>query len=151
MLRAQLSRKRAIVILHDGTQPDQIRPLLPLTGQSLILITTRRALPGLEGADTLSLDVLPSTDAITPATPRHADCHLPTGRRGSPGNWRPYGAGWPRAWAAARVSLSDTGPCYHHAAHPGRVPAIERATGDLVPLIPQDRLRRLTPEDVRNR
>jgi tetratricopeptide (TPR) repeat protein len=65
LLRAQLSRKRAIVILDDTAQPDQIRPLLPLTGQCLFLITTRRALPGLDGAVVLTLDVLPSEDALT--------------------------------------------------------------------------------------
>ena len=64
LLRAQLSRKRAVVILDDAAQADQIRPLLPLTGQCLILVTTRRALAGLEGADALSLDVLPSDDAV---------------------------------------------------------------------------------------
>jgi DNA-binding SARP family transcriptional activator/Tfp pilus assembly protein PilF len=65
LLRAQMARKRAIVILDDAAQPDQVRPLLPLTGQSLVLITTRRALPGLAGASVLGLDVLPSGDALT--------------------------------------------------------------------------------------
>ena len=63
--RAQLSRRRAIVILDDAGRHDQIRPLLPVTGQSLILITTRRRLPDLEGASTLTLDVLSADDAIT--------------------------------------------------------------------------------------
>ena len=65
LLRAQLSRRRAIVILDDAGQDDQIRPLLPEAGQCLILITTRRTFPGLEGARALTLDALPMDDAIT--------------------------------------------------------------------------------------
>jgi DNA-binding SARP family transcriptional activator/tetratricopeptide (TPR) repeat protein len=63
--RAQLSRRRAVVILDDAARHDQIRPLLPVAGQCLILITTRRSLPGLQGARTLTLDVLSTDDAIT--------------------------------------------------------------------------------------
>jgi DNA-binding SARP family transcriptional activator len=62
--RAQLSRRRAVVILDDAARHDQIRPLLPVASQSLILITTRRRLPELEGARTLTLDVLSIDDAI---------------------------------------------------------------------------------------
>jgi len=47
--RAQLSRRRAVVILDDAARLDQIRPLMPTAGQCLIMITTRRRLPELEG------------------------------------------------------------------------------------------------------
>jgi DNA-binding SARP family transcriptional activator/tetratricopeptide (TPR) repeat protein len=63
--RAQLSRRRAVVILDDAAGHDQIRPLLPAEGQCLVLITSRRRLPGFPGARTLSLDVLPAAEAIT--------------------------------------------------------------------------------------
>ena len=63
--RAQLSRRRAVVILDDAARQDQIRPLLPVAGRCLILITTRRRLPDLEGARALTLDVLPAGDAVT--------------------------------------------------------------------------------------
>jgi DNA-binding SARP family transcriptional activator len=63
--RAQLSRRRAVVILDDAAGYDQIRPLLPAAGRCLILITTRSGLPDLEGARALSLDALPVDDAIT--------------------------------------------------------------------------------------
>jgi DNA-binding SARP family transcriptional activator/tetratricopeptide (TPR) repeat protein len=63
--RAQLSRRRAIVILDDAAGPDQIRPLLPVPGQCLILVTTRRRLAGIPGAGALTLDVLDTGDAIT--------------------------------------------------------------------------------------
>jgi DNA-binding SARP family transcriptional activator/tetratricopeptide (TPR) repeat protein len=63
--RAQLSRRRAVVILDDAAGSDQIRPLLPVAGQCLILITSRHRVPGLEGARALTLDVLSIDDAIT--------------------------------------------------------------------------------------
>ncbi len=53
------------MILDDAARHDQIRPLLPVAGRCLILITTRRRLPDLEGARTLTLDVLSVDDAIT--------------------------------------------------------------------------------------
>jgi DNA-binding SARP family transcriptional activator/Tfp pilus assembly protein PilF len=62
--RAQLSRRRAIVVLDDAARHDQIRPLLPISGRCLILITTRRKLPDLEGARVLNLDVLPVDEAV---------------------------------------------------------------------------------------
>jgi DNA-binding SARP family transcriptional activator/tetratricopeptide (TPR) repeat protein len=63
--RAQLSRRRAIVILDDAASPDQIRPLLAAYSRCLILITTRRRLTDFVGARTLTLDVLATGDAIT--------------------------------------------------------------------------------------
>ncbi len=63
--RAQLSRRRAVVILDDAARHDQIRPLLPMAGQCLILITARRRLPDLVGASVLTLDVLSPDDAVT--------------------------------------------------------------------------------------
>jgi DNA-binding SARP family transcriptional activator len=63
--RAQLSRRRAVVILDDAAGHDQIGPLLPLTSRCLILITTRRRLPELGWARSLTLDVLPVDAAVT--------------------------------------------------------------------------------------
>jgi DNA-binding SARP family transcriptional activator/tetratricopeptide (TPR) repeat protein len=63
--RAHLSRRRAVVILDDAAAADQVRPLLPLSGQSLILITTRRRFPSLAGARTITLDVLSVHEAST--------------------------------------------------------------------------------------
>ena len=62
--RAHLSRRRAVVILDDAAGHDQLGPLLPATSRCLILITTRRRLPGL-GGRTLTLDVLPVDEATT--------------------------------------------------------------------------------------
>jgi DNA-binding SARP family transcriptional activator len=63
--RAQLTRRRAVVVLDDAAQLDQIAPLLPVGGSSLVLITSRHRIPGLAAARTLTLDVLPADDAIT--------------------------------------------------------------------------------------
>jgi DNA-binding SARP family transcriptional activator/tetratricopeptide (TPR) repeat protein len=63
--RAQLSRRRAIVILDDAARPDQIRPLLPAPGQCRLLITTRRRLADVGDVYTLTLDVLAEGDAAT--------------------------------------------------------------------------------------
>ena len=62
--RAQLGRRRAVVILDDAAGHDQVSPLLPAVSRCLILITTRRRLAGLGRARSLTLDVLPDDDAI---------------------------------------------------------------------------------------
>ncbi len=63
--RAHLSRRRAVVILDDAAGHDQIRPLLPVTGPCLVLITTRRRLPDVGGAESLPLDVLSVAEAVS--------------------------------------------------------------------------------------
>jgi DNA-binding SARP family transcriptional activator/tetratricopeptide (TPR) repeat protein len=62
--RAQLSRRRAVVILDDIAALDQIDPLLPAAGRSLILVTSRYGIPDLAAARALTLDVLPVDDAV---------------------------------------------------------------------------------------
>jgi tetratricopeptide (TPR) repeat protein len=62
---AQLSRRRAVVILDDAASQDQVRPLVPAAGRCLILITARRGLPGLDGARALTLDALSPEEAVT--------------------------------------------------------------------------------------
>jgi DNA-binding SARP family transcriptional activator len=48
--RAQLSRRRAVVILDDTASVDQVGPLLPSDGRSLVLVTSRYRIPGLAEA-----------------------------------------------------------------------------------------------------
>jgi len=63
--RAQVSRRRAVVILDDVARLNQIGPLLPADdGRSLVLITSRHRIPDLTGTRVLTLDVLPVNDAI---------------------------------------------------------------------------------------
>src|SRR5262249_55982547 len=64
--RAHLSRRRAVVILDDAADNDQISPLLPVvTGDCLIMITTRRKLPDSWGATRLTPDLLSVDEAVT--------------------------------------------------------------------------------------
>jgi DNA-binding SARP family transcriptional activator len=62
--RAQLSRRRAVVILDDTAGLDQIGPLLPTGGRSLVLVTSRYRIPDLAQARAVSLDALPVDDAV---------------------------------------------------------------------------------------
>src|SRR5215471_196116 len=63
--RAQVTRRRAVVILDDTARLDQIGPLLPAGDcRSLVLITSRHRIPDLAGTRVLTLDVLPADDAI---------------------------------------------------------------------------------------
>src|SRR5260370_20475865 len=61
--RAELTYRRAVIILDDVPGTDQIRPLLPAAGECLILITTRQRLHSLDRAHMLTLSVLPDHDA----------------------------------------------------------------------------------------
>jgi tetratricopeptide (TPR) repeat protein/transcriptional regulator with XRE-family HTH domain len=61
--RDYLSSRRMLIVLDDATRSDQVRPLLPGTAGSLVLITSRRHLTALEDAHTVSLDTLPPAEA----------------------------------------------------------------------------------------
>ncbi len=60
--RSELARRRLAVVLDDAADTAQIRPLLPGSGRSAVLVTSRRRLTGLDGVRTLSLDVLSRTE-----------------------------------------------------------------------------------------
>lgn len=55
--------RRMLVILDDATSSAQIRPLLPGSSPTAVVVTSRRRLPGLPGVRPVSLDVLPPQDA----------------------------------------------------------------------------------------
>jgi DNA-binding SARP family transcriptional activator/tetratricopeptide (TPR) repeat protein len=62
--RAHLSRRRIVVILDDAADEDQVRPLLPTTGLSVVLITSRRRLHGIRHDRVVTLDALSEDDAL---------------------------------------------------------------------------------------
>jgi DNA-binding SARP family transcriptional activator/tetratricopeptide (TPR) repeat protein len=65
LLRTVLASKRMLLLLDNAADASQVRPLLPGSG-SLVLITSRTQLRGLvvrEGANRLTLDQLPTTEA----------------------------------------------------------------------------------------
>ncbi|MGW4384816.1 AfsR/SARP family transcriptional regulator [Kitasatospora sp. NPDC004531] len=63
--RGAMAGKRAVILLDNAVDVQQVRPLLPGTNGPLVLITSRRRLSALEGAVPLSLDLMPLDDAVT--------------------------------------------------------------------------------------
>jgi tetratricopeptide (TPR) repeat protein/transcriptional regulator with XRE-family HTH domain len=61
--RDHAAGRKILLLLDDATGHEQVRPLLPGTAGSLVLITSRRRLAALEDAVPLSLDTLPPDDA----------------------------------------------------------------------------------------
>ena len=61
--RDRLVGRQLLLILDDAVGSEQVRPLLPGTGGSLVLITSRRHLSALEDAAAISLDTLPAEEA----------------------------------------------------------------------------------------
>ncbi|MGI5241367.1 AfsR/SARP family transcriptional regulator [Dactylosporangium sp. CA-139066] len=61
--RTELAQRRMLVVLDNAADVAQITPLLPGSSASLVVITSRRRLGGLDGAASVSLDVLDDSDA----------------------------------------------------------------------------------------
>jgi tetratricopeptide (TPR) repeat protein len=61
--RDRLAEQQLLIVLDDAVSSEQVSPLLPGAGGSLVLITSRRRLTALEDATTISLDALPPDDA----------------------------------------------------------------------------------------
>jgi tetratricopeptide (TPR) repeat protein/transcriptional regulator with XRE-family HTH domain len=63
--RDYLAGKRMLLLFDDAAGQEQIRPLLPGTAGSLVLVTSRRHLTALEDAQAISLDILKPDAAIS--------------------------------------------------------------------------------------
>ncbi|RSM93700.1 transcriptional regulator [Nonomuraea sp. WAC 01424] len=63
--RALLNERRCLIVLDNAASESQVRPLLPGGGPSMILITSRRPLAGLEGVHQVPLTQLADTEAAT--------------------------------------------------------------------------------------
>jgi tetratricopeptide (TPR) repeat protein/transcriptional regulator with XRE-family HTH domain len=61
--RDRLAEKQLLLLLDDAASSEQVRPLLPGSAGSLVLITSRRHLSALEDATAISLDTLPPEEA----------------------------------------------------------------------------------------
>ncbi|MBF9131677.1 tetratricopeptide repeat protein [Plantactinospora sp. S1510] len=66
MYRSMLADRRVLVLLDNGCDPDQVRPLLPGGANNLVLVTSRDHLSGLiarEGATRLTMGLLQPDEA----------------------------------------------------------------------------------------
>ncbi|WP_194915864.1 AfsR/SARP family transcriptional regulator [Catenulispora rubra] len=63
--RSRMAGRRAILLIDNVFDSEQVRPLLPGAGGPLVLITSRRRLVALEGAASLVLDTLPTDEAAS--------------------------------------------------------------------------------------
>ena len=61
--RDRLAGQQQLLVLDDAASSEQVLPLLPGTGGSLVLVTSRRHLSALEDATAVSLDILPPGQA----------------------------------------------------------------------------------------
>jgi len=61
--RDRLAGRQLLLVLDDAASSEQVRPLLPGCGGSVVLVTSRRRLTALEDATAISLDVLPPGEA----------------------------------------------------------------------------------------
>jgi tetratricopeptide (TPR) repeat protein/transcriptional regulator with XRE-family HTH domain len=61
--RDRLAGRQLLLILDDAADSEQVLPLLPGTGKSLVLVTSRRHLSALDDATAISLDTLPAEEA----------------------------------------------------------------------------------------
>ncbi|TWV48858.1 helix-turn-helix domain-containing protein [Streptomyces misionensis] len=120
LLRALLTERRCLVVLDNARDEKQVRPLLPAGGESLVLVTSRRPLTGLEDVDRLALTELAQSEAVellrrilgaeradaeAGAVARVAELcgRLPLALRVA-GNWLTVRSGWSVARLAGRLA-----------------------------------------------
>jgi DNA-binding SARP family transcriptional activator/tetratricopeptide (TPR) repeat protein len=64
MYRHLLARRRILVLIDDAAGEAQVRPLLPGSGSSVVVVTSRARLTGLAGARVCDVDVFDSDEAV---------------------------------------------------------------------------------------
>ena len=64
LLRSELAGRRMLVLLDNARDSDQVRPLLPGAGDSDVIVTSRRRMPGLAGLDVIDLEPLTAEESV---------------------------------------------------------------------------------------
>lgn len=64
LFRSVIRDRRLLLVLDNARDEDQVRPLLPGTGRSLTIVTSRHALAGLESVHRTELAVLRREEAV---------------------------------------------------------------------------------------
>jgi tetratricopeptide (TPR) repeat protein len=64
MYRDQLRERSALVLLDNAADEDQVRDLIPSSASSLVLITSRRSLAGLDGVTPTLLDTFTEAESL---------------------------------------------------------------------------------------
>ncbi|MEV6976827.1 tetratricopeptide repeat protein [Kitasatospora sp. NPDC093806] len=62
--RSRAAGRRYLVVLDNAVDAEQVRPLIPGGPRCLVLVTSRRRMPALDGAVNVSLDVLDHEEAV---------------------------------------------------------------------------------------
>jgi DNA-binding SARP family transcriptional activator len=73
LYRSLLADKQMLIVLDNARNEQQVRPLLPVSPRSLVLVTSRIQLAGLvatDGARLVTLDLLPHGEAVQMLTAR---------------------------------------------------------------------------------
>ena len=96
--RDYLAGKKVLLLLDDAAGHEQVRPLLPGTAGSLVLVTSRRRLAALEVAQAISLDTLPPREAaallaVLAARPGMGSGHTAVGEITRLGGYLPLAIG----------------------------------------------------------
>jgi DNA-binding SARP family transcriptional activator len=65
LYRDRLAGRRALVLLDNAADEEQVRPLLPGSPGCLVLVTSRRELPDLDGVSSVRLGVFSDTEALS--------------------------------------------------------------------------------------
>jgi hypothetical protein len=63
LYRSVLAARRVLVVADDAAAEAEVRPLLATGARSLVVVTSRRRLAGLDNVRRLTLDVLPAQDS----------------------------------------------------------------------------------------